>query len=81
MTTSAIRLVESDSRHVDLIRDYVGQPMTAAEICQIAAKATLELMLAIREDDTDAMIAAERRLVAVGALAQANANRLERRTA
>lgn len=66
------------SLHVDRIRDYTERrPMQPTEIARIAAQATVELHWAIDDDDVDGIIAAERRLVAVGALAQANANTLE----
>jgi len=72
-----VTVTDLHSVHVDRIRDYAGKPMQSHEIAEVAARATLELVQGLADDDVDAVIAAERRLVAVGALAQNNANILE----
>lgn len=81
MTEAAIRLVEDytgHSTHVDRIRAYAdGLPVQPFEIAGIAAKAVAELIAAVATNDVDGIIAADRRLVAVGGLAKANADRLE----
>jgi hypothetical protein len=59
----------------------VAPQVTANHLYSYSTKANAELLHAIASNDLAALIAAERRLVAIGGLAQIHANHLEKGTA
>jgi hypothetical protein len=63
----SLRAVEEDAPNV-----------TANHLYSYSTKANAELLHAIASNDLAALIAAERRLVAIGGLAQIHANHLEK---
>jgi hypothetical protein len=76
---SALRLVAADVHSVRA--DRIADPapaVTGHDLYRYSVQANAELLNAIAGNDRDALIAAERRLVAIGGLAQIHANHLER---
>jgi hypothetical protein len=91
VTTAHLRLVTADSQDAVDSQDILSLPaevakavapqVTANHLYSYSTKANAELLHAIASNDLAALIAAERRLVAVGGLAQIHANHLEKGTA
>ena len=76
-----LRVVAADVHSVRA--DHIAEPAPAdsgRDLYRYSVQANAELLNAIASGDTHAQIAAERRLVAIGGLAQIHANHLEKGT-
>lgn len=76
-----LRLVteEAHSVRADQLATAGLPRISGNDIAQLTGQAHEELLQAIAQNDLALLIAAERRLVAIGALAQLHANHLERK--
>ena len=78
-TGISLRLVAADVHSVRV--DHIDEPapaVTGHDLYRYSVQANAELLNALASGDTNALIAVERRLVAIGGLAQIHANHLER---
>ena len=71
---------ELHSIRADRVAEAVATHVTANDLYRYSIKANTELADAIANSDLNKLIAAERRLVAIGGLAQIHANHLEKGT-